>query len=121
MMATLIDQLRHAVHLFAGSLIGTALIGSVFAQSGPNIAGNYRGVMTSCAVAAQPSVCRVALAELVRLAVEVDVKRADWEAAEARGDDASAKTHHADYAMALDQLNRGITNFNRDVAGPRSR
>lgn len=96
-----------------------ALTGAVFAQPSPNIAGNYRGVITTCGVARQPNVCRSALAELVRLAVEVDIKRADWEAAEARGDDASAKAHHSGYAFALEQLNNGITNFNRDIAGAR--
>jgi hypothetical protein len=113
------DGLRHVVAFCAGSLILTTLTVLAFAQPGPNIAGNYRGIITSCIVAAQPNLCRAALAELVQLAVDVDTKRANWEAAEVRGDVASAKTHHADYAMALEKLNNGVTNFNRDIDGPR--
>jgi hypothetical protein len=75
--------------------------------------------MTRCLVAAQPNVCRAALTELIQLAVDVDTNRANWEAAEVRGDGASAKTHHADYAMALEKLNSGVTNFNRDIVGSR--
>jgi hypothetical protein len=110
--------LRHIVALCAGSLIVTTTVLAV-AQPTPNIAGNYRGIITSCIVAAQPNVCRGAFAELIQLAVDVDTKRANWEAAEVRGDAASAKTHYADYAMALEKLNSGVTNFNRDIAGPR--
>jgi hypothetical protein len=118
-LAKLSGGLRHIVALCAGSLILTTTTVLAFAQPAPNIVGNYRGIITSCIVAVQPNVCRTALAELIQLAVDVDTKRANWEAAEVRGDAASAKTHHADYAMALEKLNSGVTNFNRDIAGPR--
>lgn len=119
MRVKLIDQLSQAVLLATGFLVATALTAPIFAQSMPNIAGNYRGLMTSCVAASQPNVCRAALTELARLADEVDIRRSEWEAAESRGDGATAGINHADYAVALDRLNRGITNFNRDVLGPR--
>jgi len=111
--------LRHIVPLCVGSLIVTTSTVVAFAQPATNIAGNYRGIITSCIIATQPNVCRGALAELIQLAVDVDNKRAIWEAAEVRGDAASAKIHHAEYAMALEKLNSGVTNFNRDIAGSR--
>lgn len=110
----------HTVTLSALSLILMTLSGTVFAQPGLNIAGNYRGIITRCLVAAQPNVCRAAVTELVQLAVDVDMKRADWEADETRGDAASAKANHAEYAVALEKLNSSVIDFNRDIAGPRN-
>jgi hypothetical protein len=118
-MARLIDRLTHA-GLWCAASLGVAMsTGGVLAQPTPNIAGNYRGHMTSCVVAEQPNICRAALADLVRLAVEVDTKRAECEDIEARENGTPAETTYADYAAALERLNQGITNFNRDVAGPR--
>ena len=111
---------RRVIAMAALALV-TGFNCAAFAQPNPNIAGNYRGVITTCIVATEPDVCRAALAELVRLAVEVDVKRAARDAAEVGGDIASALAHHSDYELALQQLNNGITSFNRDIAGPRQR
>jgi hypothetical protein len=116
MLTILANQLRRVV-IAGGYLVATALIVPVFAQSGANIAGNYRGLMTKCLGASQPNICRTALKELVRLADEVDAKRDDWETVEARGDDVAAKGKEAEYGVAVDGLNRRITDFNRDVAG----
>jgi hypothetical protein len=71
MLTILANQLRRVV-IAGGYLVATALIVPVFAQSGANIAGNYRGLMTKCIGASQPNICRTALKELVRLADEVD-------------------------------------------------
>src|ERR1041384_2659696 len=80
---------RRVIAMAALALV-TGFNCAAFAQPNPNIAGNYRGVITTCIVATEPDVCRAALAELVRLAVEVDVKRAARDAAEVGGDIASA-------------------------------
>jgi hypothetical protein len=116
MLTKLVNQLRHVL-LAGGCLVATALMVPVFAQSGANIAGNYRGIISKCIDAPQPDICRTALKELVRLADEVDARRAEWEAFEARGDNAAARSKHAEYTVAMDHLNRGIVDFNRDVAG----
>ena len=87
----------------------------VAAQSRQNIAGNYRGLLTGCLTAAQPNACRKGLAELVRLADEVDARRAEWELSAGGKDRALADRTHNDHAAALDSLNRGVVDFNRDM------
>lgn len=103
-------------------LLGICLISIVqtspgLAQPRPNIAGNYRGIMTGCVTASQPSACRKGLTELVRLAVEVDDKRAEWELVEHGNDNILANRKHGDYAAALDRLSRAVVEFNLDMKG----
>jgi len=114
MLKMLVNHLQPVV-VAGACLVASAVMFPAFPQSGVNIAGNYRGLMTKCIGVAQ--ICRTALNELVRLADEVDVKRAEWEAIEAGDDHAAAEGKHAEYAVAMDRLNRGIVNFNYEVAG----
>ena len=97
------------------AVIATAF--PVLAQSGQNIAGNYRGLLTQCLAAPQPVACRKGLTELVRLAEDVDARRAEWELVAVDRGNASADRRHGDYAAALDKLNRGVVIFNRDMEG----
>ncbi len=78
-----------------------------------NIAGDYRGLLTACQNAAAPSTCRRDLSEIVRLAVEVDTRRADWEATRAGNDRALTANKHADYSSASEKLNHAVLAFNR--------
>jgi hypothetical protein len=116
MLPMLVKQLRRA-SVAVGCLVATAVVVPLYAQSGANIAGNYRGLMTRCIGLPQQNICRTGLQELARLADEVDARRADWEAIEAGGDLAEASAKRAGYVAAMDRLNRGIVDFNRDVAG----
>jgi hypothetical protein len=118
MLTTLVKQLRRAV-VAVGCLVATVVVVPLYAQSGANIAGNYRGLMTRCIGLPQQNICRTGLQELIRLADEVDARRVDWEAVEARGDPAEASAKQAVYVAAMDLLNRRIVDFNRDVADAR--
>jgi hypothetical protein len=102
--------------LRCASLIALILTAApAIAQSGQNIAGTYRGLMTGCLSLERSTDCRKGLAELVRLADEVDARRVEWERA---AGNPSAEKMHDDYALALARLNGAIDNFNRDMRSP---
>jgi hypothetical protein len=89
------------------------------AQPAPNIAGSYRGLMTTCLSSPRLADCRNGLFVLVRLADDVDAKRAIWERAVATGG-ASTDQTMADYKAAVDTLNQAVISYNRDMrAEPR--
>jgi hypothetical protein len=85
------------------------------AQQGQNIAGTYRGLMTSCFSQARSSDCRKGFIELIRMADEVDAKRVEWERAAAAGGALSSRMNE-DYAQAIERLNRAVSDFNRDMS-----
>ena len=87
------------------------------AQQGQNIAGTYRGLMTGCLSRARGADCRKGFIELIRIADEVDAKRAEWERVTAAGNGAAAKMKDA-YTEALERLNRAVVDFNRDMNSP---
>jgi hypothetical protein len=91
-------------------VLALALAAPALAQPRLNIAGNYRGMMTGCIASAQPPECRKGFTELVRLADDVDAKRAGWAAG-----GASAAKMEADHAQALERLTRAVADFNRDM------
>lgn len=100
-------------------LTGLATLGWAFpvlAQPAPNIAGNYRGLLTGCLGTPAANVCRTELTDLVRLAVEVDLRRTEWERARAGREGALAPEQHADYLLAIDKLNQAVTAYNRSAA-----
>jgi hypothetical protein len=99
----------------AAGLVTVALAFAAVAQPRQNIAGTYRGLMTGCLTAPQPGACRKGLAEIVRLADEVDAKYAVWAQTDGTADSARADLLHKEYALAVDELNRSVRNFNRDM------
>lgn len=101
-------------------LAAIVLASSAFAQTIPNIAGTYRGLMTRCLTATQSSACRQGLTEIVRLADEVDGKQAVWSRATGGDDRTETDRTHREYSLALDRLNQSVDAFNRDMAGPAS-
>ena len=106
--------------LFFCSVCSILLIVSapkVAAQPGQNIAGNYRGLMTSCLSLVRSADCRQGFTELVRLADEVDARRVEWERVTAAGG-VSAPRMQENYAQALEQLNRAVADFNRNMSAP---
>ena len=98
-----------ALHSIA-VVLALASAAPALAQPRLNIAGNYRGMMTGCIASAQPPECRKGFTELVRLADDVDAKRAGWAAG-----GASAAKMEADHAQALERLTRAVADFNRDM------
>ena len=102
--------------LCAASLVALILAAApAIAQPGQNIAGTYRGLMTGCLSLARSTDCRKGLAELVRMADEVDARRVEWE--RAAGSASAAKTQD-DYALALARLSRAVEDFNRNMSQP---
>lgn len=110
-------KILHAVRAVVALLMLT-LAAPAVAQPRLNIAGNYRGLMTGCLNAPQPAACRKGLTELVRLADEVDAKWGEWVRAAAGSAAGSAAPTQDGYAQALDRLNRGVVDFNRDMSAP---
>jgi hypothetical protein len=95
------------------TLATCCLVFPVLAQPSRNIAGDYRGLLTGCLAATEPNICRRDLTEIVRLAVEVDMRRADWEGTHAGSDGALTAKKYSEYSLASDKLNRAIVILNR--------
>jgi hypothetical protein len=108
-----VSNLRYAISCLAALFAGVL---PVVAQPGPNIAGNYRGKMTECLSTARVADCRKGLFELIALADEVDTTRSQWERSTAAGSDPGPL--HESYRLAVERLNRAVTDFNRDMASP---
>ena len=101
--------------LRAAWLVAFALAASsAVAQPGQNIAGNYRGLMTSCLNHARSADCRRSFVELIRLADEVDAQRIVWERMDTAGSEAASGRRKA-YEEAVDRLNRAVADFNRGM------
>ena len=83
------------------------------APTGTNIAGNYRGLLTTCLAARQPDLCREGLLKLVGSAEQVDSKRAKWEAVENQADPETKDGLYREYFKDLDSLNEAIVSFNQ--------
>ena len=102
----------------AGLLAVVTVASPAPAQPGQNIAGTYRGQVTTCLSSARPTDCRKGFAEIIRLADDVDARRAEWEKELTSGGAGAASTQKS-YTQALEQLNRVIIEFNRIMAPSR--
>lgn len=95
--------------------MGLAVTASVCAaQSKQNIAGSYRGLMTGCLSIERSGDCRKGFVELIRLADAVDARRMDMERV-ASAEDPSMPGMKQKYEQAIEELNRAVVDFNRDM------
>ena len=114
--------IRHRVrHRATIGMIVAALCAACPALSQPahNIAGHYRGQLTNCISAPEPPVCRKDLAEIVRLAVEVDTRRVEWEKARTGSNSALTTSTLTAYGTATEKLDKAVADFYMVAGKPR--
>lgn len=102
--------------LYSAACVSALVLAAVPAtgQTGQNIAGTYRGLMSGCLSVTRSVDCRKGFVELIQLADEVDARRVEWERAVDAG--ASKAKMQEEFEQARLRLNQAVDKFNRDMS-----